>query len=224
MGNYASVGDSYTKDESDATFQPKGNYATKTDLNNAATTATNTFQPKGDYATITDLNNAATTATNTFQTKAATTALVNTNTLNDLKTRTLWCADGDFCQVPAGKKGFTNGAMIIDNNTIKNDRAGEAGRVHISGNERLYLLNKDGVIVGKEWGGNGNLQVQGRVYVEGRDILAELNDLKSNSVRKDKKYGIRSARGGYLSDQGGWKGKPQGADWWETMYIDELPF
>ena len=35
------------------------------------------------------------------------------------------------------------------------------GRMHITGDELLYLLHKNGVIVGKEWGGNGNLQVQG---------------------------------------------------------------
>jgi hypothetical protein len=38
-----------------------------------------------------------------------------------------------------------------------------AGRMHLSGNELLYLLNKSGVIIGKEWGGNGNLSVQGAV-------------------------------------------------------------
>src|SRR5262249_30835429 len=35
------------------------------------------------------------------------------------------------------------------------------GRLHISGGETLYLLNKSGVVVGKEWGGNGNLFVEG---------------------------------------------------------------
>jgi len=34
-------------------------------------------------------------------------------------------------------------------------------RMHIAGDELLFLLNKDGVIVGKEWGGNGNLTVEG---------------------------------------------------------------
>ncbi|MFW9949793.1 MAG: hypothetical protein ACFFKA_06675 [Candidatus Thorarchaeota archaeon] len=37
------------------------------------------------------------------------------------------------------------------------------GRMHIMGPELLYLLNKDGVIVGKAWGGNGNLHVEGRL-------------------------------------------------------------
>jgi hypothetical protein len=43
------------------------------------------------------------------------------------------------------------------------------GRLHITGGERLYLLNKDGVIIGKEWGGNGNLSVQGMSVFESND-------------------------------------------------------
>jgi hypothetical protein len=41
------------------------------------------------------------------------------------------------------------------------------GRMHIAGEELLFLLNKDGVIVGKHWGGNGNLSVQGNLAVQG---------------------------------------------------------
>lgn len=37
------------------------------------------------------------------------------------------------------------------------------GRFHITGGEYLYILNHDGVIIGKEFGGNGNLQVQGTI-------------------------------------------------------------
>jgi hypothetical protein len=51
-----------------------------------------------------------------------------------------------------------------------------AGRLHISGDELLYLLNKSGVVVGKEWGGTGDLTVQGDLQVAGdiraRDIYA----------------------------------------------------
>jgi hypothetical protein len=36
-------------------------------------------------------------------------------------------------------------------------------RLHVHGEELLYLLNKAGVVIGKEWGGNGNLSVQGNV-------------------------------------------------------------
>src|SRR5262249_39746966 len=40
-------------------------------------------------------------------------------------------------------------------------------RLHISGGEKLYLLNKEGVIVAKNWGGNGNLTVEGNLTVQG---------------------------------------------------------
>jgi hypothetical protein len=40
------------------------------------------------------------------------------------------------------------------------------GRMHISGGEILYLLNKGGVVIWKEWGGNGNLDVQGGITAD----------------------------------------------------------
>ena len=39
------------------------------------------------------------------------------------------------------------------------------GRMHMHGEENLYLLNKGGTIVSKAWGGNGNLSVEGGVTV-----------------------------------------------------------
>jgi hypothetical protein len=41
------------------------------------------------------------------------------------------------------------------------------GRIHIAPEEVLYLLPKDGIIVGKEWGGNGNVHIQGNLIVDG---------------------------------------------------------
>ena len=38
------------------------------------------------------------------------------------------------------------------------------GRLHISGEEHLVLLNKTGVTVSKAWGGNGNLTVEGNLF------------------------------------------------------------
>ena len=79
------------------------------------------------------------------------------------KKYTLWCADGDYCVLPVEKKGIDiAGSMSIDGATIKN-----TGRMHIGGEELLYLLNKNGVVVGREWGGNGNLSVQGNLSVGG---------------------------------------------------------
>jgi len=77
-----------------------------------------------------------------------------------------------------GSINLTGDLTFLDTKTI----AGKA-RLHIGGEELLYLLNKAGVIVSKAWGGNGNLTVEGGLSVSGRNILAELDALK-NSVTK----------------------------------------
>lgn len=41
------------------------------------------------------------------------------------------------------------------------------GRIHVHSDNDLYLLNRNGVTIGKEWGGNGNLNVQGQLCVQG---------------------------------------------------------
>ncbi len=57
----------------------------------------------------------------------------------------------------------TNGGITMPGGaTVYGD-----GRMHVSGGELLYLLNKNGVMVGREWGGNGNLQVQGNSWTWG---------------------------------------------------------
>ena len=43
----------------------------------------------------------------------------------------------------------------------------DGGRLHITGGEILYLLNKSGVIIGKEWGGTGGLTVEGDLHTGG---------------------------------------------------------
>lgn len=65
----------------------------------------------------------------------------------------------------------TNGMYMPNGNTIWTD-----GRMHMTGGELLYLLNKNGVIVGKEWGGNGQLQVQGTLSAnEGINVNGDVN-------------------------------------------------
>ncbi|MDV3349055.1 hypothetical protein QGP82_10165 [Leptothoe sp. LEGE 181152] len=53
------------------------------------------------------------------------------------------------------------------------------GRLHISGEEILYLLNKKGVTIGKEWGGTGNLLVQGSVGIGTTEPAAPLHIIGS---------------------------------------------
>src|SRR5262249_59403938 len=43
---------------------------------------------------------------------------------------------------------------------------------HITGAELLYLLNKSGVIIGKEWGGTGNLTVEGDLTTGGSALVS----------------------------------------------------
>lgn len=46
-----------------------------------------------------------------------------------------------------------------------------SGRLHITGGELLFILNKEGVMIGKEWGGNGNLNAQGKIKESGNDLV-----------------------------------------------------
>lgn len=47
------------------------------------------------------------------------------------------------------------------------------GRLHIAGDELLYVLNKSGMVIGKEWGGNGKLDVQGELVARGGLTFAD---------------------------------------------------
>ncbi len=87
--------------------------------------------------------------------------------------KSLWCADGELCTIPTKKwDGSTNrspgdpskvGELGIQ--IPATGRIHTPGRLHMSGDEFLYILNKSGAIVGKEWGGTGNLSVQGKLTV-----------------------------------------------------------
>jgi hypothetical protein len=76
--------------------------------------------------------------------------------------------------VSAGRKAWVGyGSAGTTAFTIQND----AGRMHIYGTELLYLLNTSGVIIGREWGGNGNLQVQGTASKPGGGSWSTLSDI-----------------------------------------------
>ena len=71
-------------------------------------------------------------------------------------------------------------------NTLTTGNIKTGGRMHISGEENLYLLNKGGVFVSSAWGGNGNLSVDGtintgnikaggRMHISGEENLYLLN-------------------------------------------------
>ncbi len=74
------------------------------------------------------------------------------------------------------------------------------GRMHLTGGERLYLLNKAGVIIGKQWGGNGNLSVEGNLTVH-RDLHINSNKacqgLKISATGKSTHIYLEVAEGNY---------------------------
>lgn len=58
-----------------------------------------------------------------------------------------------------------SGNVNIDGNIrlTPNKIISSNGRMHISGDEKLYLLNKDGAYVSDAWGGNGIIQTDGGI-------------------------------------------------------------
>ena len=59
------------------------------------------------------------------------------------------------------------------------------GRQHISAGEILYLLPNNGVSIGKEWGGTGDLRVQGNTEINGNlNVGAAININNNRSINK----------------------------------------
>jgi len=63
------------------------------------------------------------------------------------------------------------------------------GRMHITGKEKLYLLNKQGVIIGKEWGGNGSLWVQGNITSPTIDSINRSKMSKGHKIFNNRYFG-----------------------------------
>ncbi len=72
------------------------------------------------------------------------------------------------------------------------------GRMHVTGGELLYLLNASGVIVGREWGGTGNLQVQGNLDMPGNGAWITGNNLNISGL-----CSTQNMTGGWTSCPGG---------------------
>ena len=62
------------------------------------------------------------------------------------------------------------------------------GRMHIHGEEILFLLNLQGVNISKAWGGNGNLIVEGQAWKPGGGGFAQISD-------KRLKKGVKPLKG-----------------------------
>ncbi|MFK7049811.1 hypothetical protein FLACOL_00450 [Flavobacterium columnare] len=92
-----------------------------------------------------------------------------------------------------------NGDVGIGTNapTVKLDVRGDikfgriistSDRMHITGGESLYLLNKGGVIVSEAWGGNGNLSVEGNTVLRGSVGIGTNAPTAKLDVRGDIKF------------------------------------
>jgi hypothetical protein len=71
--------------------------------------------------------------------------------------------------------------------TINTDGAPAGqGRMHVASEDELYVLNKKGMIVGKEWGGTGSLSVQGASSFGAGNIPADWTGV--NMARRDGRW------------------------------------
>ena len=87
-----------------------------------------------------------------------------------------------------------SGSLNIGTTKIEDGIIRAPSRYHINTGELLYLLPQDGVIIGKEWGGNGNLLVEG-------DLTVGLNDPKISTSTSITSEGIINARKGINMDR-----------------------
>lgn len=68
----------------------------------------------------------------------------------------------------AAKNIYAEDSVIADGYTLNNNGTINApNRMHLYSGELMYLLPRSGVIIGKEWGGTGNLNVQGETIFTG---------------------------------------------------------
>ncbi len=91
-------------------------------------------------------------------------------------------ADQDLKLAPRGQGSVVVGPVKLQTSGSTAVFSNDAGRLHISGGELLYLLNKSGVVVGKEWGGTGNLTVEGDLYAGSSDIYFTATDHNHTGV------------------------------------------
>ena len=111
----------------------------------------------------------------------------------------MWCADGELCSIPKMGIQIPAGGQISS-----------PGRLHITNSELLYLLPKNGVVLSKDWGSNGNLSVLGTLTVGDKLLtppgsnlcnsngticvdIADIKNLMDNAVRVDRHYSIENS-------------------------------
>lgn len=135
-------------------------------------------------------------------------------TFDFMRDNSMWCGDNDYCTIPKLKSGIDyGGAKFYNSVNAKGDFSSfniesDNDINIIIGNNRSLTVSKNKLLLGK------------------RDILKELDDIKEYMIRKDRLYGIKSSKGGYLSDQNvkgaAWRARPTLPNDAEVMSFDEL--
>ncbi len=75
------------------------------------------------------------------------------------------------------------GNIDITNKYISTKKVqGDKSRLHLTSNERIYLLAKEGVHIAKEAGGNGNLRVDGKLQIGNIDITNKYISIRGNGL------------------------------------------
>lgn len=102
---------------------------------------------------------------------------------------------GDGTDTPDGRFDVRGGDIWIDDGATIRSR----GRMHIDGEELLYILNDDGMVVSQSWGGTGNLIVEGDVGI-GTWSPTQRLDVNGNVIAN--MYIDRQDSGYYLDPNG----------------------
>lgn len=86
-----------------------------------------------------------------------------------------------------GNATVAGGSLTLKPGTIDNNGTGAGikvggDRMHTYSPESLYILNKSGAVISKEWGGNGNLTVQGNATVQGGTLNFKPGPIGANGT------------------------------------------
>ncbi|MET0400173.1 MAG: hypothetical protein ABW277_25510 [Longimicrobiaceae bacterium] len=94
-----------------------------------------------------------------------------------------------------------HGKLIVDNDILMSPGKTfyNSGRMHISGEEHVYFLNKGMTIVSKSWGGTGNLSVEGNIGIGTESPTYRLHVM--GGARIQGSLSVDGSKYGYVVDE-----------------------